>query len=303
MLTDRETTRIVRSWLEDGRTTLPDDVLDAVLDQLPATPQRRLPWPARRIADMNAFAKFAAAAAAVVLVAVVGAGLLPGFGAGAPTSTPAPSPTPVATPTLMPTAPPPPVGDVPPGRYAWSWPDGRVSFDVPSGWRNHSSDQGGIERNRDTPTEIGLANWLPGTWTVVSRVYDDACGSGETLVDIGGTTADLVTALEAQIGTSTTVTETEIGGRPAFRIEVAVDPAIDPTTCRVGPDGPIQIWNQAQSGYLALFPASDGTYGEAVVWSVDVDGERLIFTAVTNADTDPADFAAIEAMIDSMTFE
>ena len=41
MSTDRDTTRIVRSWLEEGRTTLPDWVRDDVLDRLPATPQRR----------------------------------------------------------------------------------------------------------------------------------------------------------------------------------------------------------------------------------------------------------------------
>ena len=38
MSTDRDVTRIVRSWLEEGVTALPDRVLDAVLDQLPATP-------------------------------------------------------------------------------------------------------------------------------------------------------------------------------------------------------------------------------------------------------------------------
>ena len=48
MSTDRDTTRIVRSWLEEGVTALPDRVLDAVLDQVPATPQRRSWWPARR---------------------------------------------------------------------------------------------------------------------------------------------------------------------------------------------------------------------------------------------------------------
>jgi len=38
MSTDRDTTRIVRSWLDEGVTVLPDRVLDAVLDQVPATP-------------------------------------------------------------------------------------------------------------------------------------------------------------------------------------------------------------------------------------------------------------------------
>ena len=54
MSTDRDVTRIVRSWLEEGVTALPDRVLDSVLDQVPATPQRRVTWwPARRLPAMN----------------------------------------------------------------------------------------------------------------------------------------------------------------------------------------------------------------------------------------------------------
>ena len=65
MSTDREVTRIVRSWLEEGATALPDRVLDAVLDQVPATPQRRSLWPARRSTEMSNIYKVLIAAAAV----------------------------------------------------------------------------------------------------------------------------------------------------------------------------------------------------------------------------------------------
>jgi len=92
MSTDRETTRIVRSWLDEGATRLPDRVLDAVLDQVPTTRQRRSWWPARRISDMNKLALTAAAAAAVLVVAVVGYKLLPGLGFGGPGAVPSPSP-------------------------------------------------------------------------------------------------------------------------------------------------------------------------------------------------------------------
>jgi hypothetical protein len=43
MSSDRDVTRTVRSWLEDGATALPDRVLDAVLDQIPATPNAAPP--------------------------------------------------------------------------------------------------------------------------------------------------------------------------------------------------------------------------------------------------------------------
>ena len=80
MTTERETLHTIGLWLEEGRTRLPDHVLDAVLDQLPATPQRPLGSPARRIPHMNALAKFEIAAAAV-LVAIVGLFFLRGSGA------------------------------------------------------------------------------------------------------------------------------------------------------------------------------------------------------------------------------
>jgi hypothetical protein len=97
MSTDRETTRVVRSWLDEGVTSLPDRVLDAVLDQVPTTPQRRSWWPARRTDQMNTYAKLIATAAAVLVVAVVGYQFLPGrSGPGGQTTAPSPTPAPLA---------------------------------------------------------------------------------------------------------------------------------------------------------------------------------------------------------------
>jgi hypothetical protein len=96
MSVDRETTRVVRSWLDEGVTQLPDRVLDAVLDQVPATPQRRSGWSAWRSYRMSTYAKIVAAAAAVVVVAVGAYQFLPrsgGIGGPGPTITPSPSPT------------------------------------------------------------------------------------------------------------------------------------------------------------------------------------------------------------------
>ena len=64
MSTDRDTTRIVRSWLEEGVTALPDRVLDTVLDQIPATQQRRSCWPPRRLPNMNSYTRIGLGAAA-----------------------------------------------------------------------------------------------------------------------------------------------------------------------------------------------------------------------------------------------
>ena len=135
MTTERETLRIIGSWMEDGRTRLPDHVLDAVLDQLPSTPQRRPGWPARRITHMNALAKYAIAAAAVVVVAMVGLNLVGGPGVGGVGSQPSPSPTTTPTATPRPNS----GGDLEPGSYvARPFPapdDGlTVTYTVPEGW-------------------------------------------------------------------------------------------------------------------------------------------------------------------------
>lgn len=102
MSTNRDLERIVRSWLDEGVTALPDRVLDAVLDQVPATQQRRPLWPARRFAEMSTFAKLATAAAAFAVLVVVGVTLMLGgrdIGVES-TATPSPSgttPAPSAT--------------------------------------------------------------------------------------------------------------------------------------------------------------------------------------------------------------
>jgi hypothetical protein len=95
---DRETERIVRSWLSEGTARLPDRVLDAVLDEVPSTPQRRAWWPAWRSERMNNTLRIAIAAAAVLVIAFIAINILPGFsgGIGGPAVSPTPSPTPTA---------------------------------------------------------------------------------------------------------------------------------------------------------------------------------------------------------------
>ena len=94
---DRDVTRAIRSWLHEDRHEDVSRIAGAVLDQVETTRQRRSWWPARRFESMNTYAKFALAAAAVLVVAVVGYNVLPGRGGvGGPTATPSPSPAPLA---------------------------------------------------------------------------------------------------------------------------------------------------------------------------------------------------------------
>jgi hypothetical protein len=96
MTTDRDPrTRIVLSWLREEAHENPERMLLRALDEVDATPQRRAWMPAWRSNRMSTYAKLIAAAAAVVLVAVVGYQFLPSSGGvgGEPTIEPSPSPT------------------------------------------------------------------------------------------------------------------------------------------------------------------------------------------------------------------
>ena len=140
MSTDRETTRVVRSWLEEGVTRLPDRVLDAVLDQVPATPQRRSWWPPRTFTDVNRHAQAAIAVATVLVVAVVAYSLLPGR-AMPPGGQPTPTPQPTEVPRI------PATGLIEPGTYRMGiGPYFLVT--VPPGWES-VTDGMGLRKHRD----------------------------------------------------------------------------------------------------------------------------------------------------------
>src|SRR6187455_2453820 len=84
--------------MDEGVNALPDRVLDLVLDQIPATPQRRAGWPVRWFTTMSPYARIGLVAAAVLLAVAVGIGLVGRSDVGPPsepTSSLAPSSTPI----------------------------------------------------------------------------------------------------------------------------------------------------------------------------------------------------------------
>lgn len=94
MTTERDPrTRTVLSWLREDAHENAERVLLRALDEVDTTPQRRSWWPAWRSSRMNTYAKLIAAAAAVLVVAVVGYRFLPGNGGvgGQPATAPSPS--------------------------------------------------------------------------------------------------------------------------------------------------------------------------------------------------------------------
>lgn len=283
MSTDRETTRIVRSWLEEGVTALPDRVLDAVLDQVPATPQRRSWWPAWRFAQMNTYAKLAMAAVALVVVAVVGYNLLPTRGGvGVPQASLSPAP------TLAPM----PSGSMAAGTYLVSDPSQTFypySFTVPTGW---TGSEGPNRGDAFEGNGVELTTWL------ITDVYADSCHWRGTLAHVS-TGPELVAALTAQRGhASSAPVETTIGGIAATKLTLSLDAAADVSNCQVA--GHVHVWPDPgpdENGGWALIPGETLT-----AYVINGSGRVMLLMTVQHQDSPPADVAALQQILDSVVF-
>ena len=73
----RDIERLLDHWFSDGPTEAPDRVIDRIADRIERQSQRHAWRLQRRPYPMNTYAKIAVAAAAVLIVALVGYNLLP----------------------------------------------------------------------------------------------------------------------------------------------------------------------------------------------------------------------------------
>jgi hypothetical protein len=304
MSTDRDTTRLVRSWLEEGVTALPDRVLDAVLDQVPATPQRRSWWPARRFTSLNTYTKFAMAAAAVLVVAVVGYNMLPNRGGtGGPSVSP--SPTAVApsasptSPTMLEQARPAACGPaggaldcLAPGTYRLSgdvWP-GVVTMEVPVGWFEWLplTDRDAYDALLVSDATNGGSGWGL-VFSVPGSVAKDPCdaakgrfGRAET-----DTVDELVAAMSRWPGFQATApVPVTVGGYGGQLVEL--------TSTRTTTDCPNgSVWTNPQGGSVDAYPMV-GTTGKARTGTyriVDVNGTLLVIVTTDFPETSPNELA------------
>lgn len=299
MRTEPETTRIVRSWLEEGRTALPDHILDAVLAELPATHQRRPLWPSRRIDDMHAFARFAMAAAAVVVVAIVGINLLPsneGVGGG-PAASPSPSPAPSASlsPTTAPSPSPSdltffPDGLVEAGRHSLILSGKSFSLDMPTGWTAHDGFR--------IYTQAGQAAFIFWTEGTPTNVYADPCAHEPLDPPAGDTPAELAAAVSSIPGTDLVAgpSDVTIGGHPAQLVTIQVREDVE---C---PANEFFLWYREAEGL------ADGRWPDALgdtinAWIIDVDGTIVWIDGSWGVNTTPALHEEMLQIVDSIMFE
>ena len=284
MSTDRDTTRIVRSWLRTDEHESADRVLDAVLDQLDTTPQHRaIWWPVRRLPEMNSFAKFGVAAAVLVVAALLGLNYLVAPNVGGP-GLGDPSPTPIPSPTVAPTPSPTPdwpEGTLEAGRHQVRHEGVTFSFEVPEGWRS-------------TPAFIESGTFPTDGYRWImylqrfNAVAEDRCTTTTTAV--GPSVEDLANAVTAIPGTiAADPVEATVGGLPALMVELTLEP-----------DVPCPLDEFWLFGPESAYPGSpDSTIR---VWVFELDGTRYsIFT--DQVGSDPAIGQEITDIVESTEFD
>jgi hypothetical protein len=294
MTTERDVTRIVRSWLRTDEHESADRVLETVLVRLDTTRQRRSWWPTRRYADMHTYAKLAIAAVAVVAVAVVAINLLPASGGvgGGPAVSPSPSATTLPSPSPTSAAVFPPAGKLAIGRHSMTIEGVPFSFNVPtSDWISH--DGFGIDKSTGkTPAGAGFIFWVDDTPT---GVFADPC-AGVQAPPIGPSAADLAAAVAKVPGTDLVSgpSDVTVGGRPAKHVVLTVREDVH---CAAND---FYLWYAPTPGIARYATALGSTIS---VWIIDVDGTLVWIDGETYKGAGPGPGQELQQIVDSIQFE
>jgi hypothetical protein len=244
--------RLLDHWFSEGPDQAADRVLDIVADRIDRQsqlPAWRLHW---RSSPVNTYAKIAVAAAAVLIVALVGYNLLPGSSTGV--GGPAPTASPPTAPTAVPSTGPSPSAAFP----AWYKPEtasggaGILSsgsqttrtfapaftYSVPEGWVNDLDESIGYGLFPNTPAneaEYGLSGDMAhGIFIVSVGTPYFFCESWEKT---RGTAAERIAFLGASdtLAASNPVDVT-VGGLTGKQVDIRVDPG-SKATCPGDPPG------------------------------------------------------------------
>lgn len=302
MRRDPDVARVVRSWLDEGVDRLPDHVLDAVLERLPTTPQRRPAWSARRLPTMSTTRRLALAAAALIIA--IGATFAVFARGSGPSALPTSSPSPSAP--VVPTPPPPAspsplasasgikeIGVMEPGTYRIGAPF-TVPFTItfPTSWTLKTNTGPSVNF---TKTLTEGAAWV--SVDVIRNVFVDPCHTDKGVRSPAPRTiAEVATAITQMAGFEAgPVSDVTLNGygAKALTITNAIDTAS--AGCSGGPMLP--LWT---------FSGSDGaaTNGLATeqVWVVEVRGDLVVIDGESFPTTTTDAVAEIEAVVATIQF-
>ena len=231
---------------------------------------------------MNNTMKIALAAAAVVVLAFIGFGVLRDNTGGPPTATATPVPTPTATPQILSD------GPVEAGTVvaAGLGPSQSTSatLTVPEGWEGFDGSCVLPATGNSAPDGMGIC------FLEVAGLYSDPChgSTGAADVPVGPTVEEFVNALAQQTAYDATApTDVTLGGYSGKRMDLQLPS--DVASCDNGEFTP---W----SGSIY----AQGPDNRWRLWILDVEGERMIIVSQNFAGTPSEDLAEQQAIVDSI---
>ena len=276
-------------WLEDGPTDAADAVFDAAVARVYRQRQRpswRSSW---RDPLVTTNFKLLIAAVAVIVVAIGGFALLsrPPTGPGNASPSPSASPTPSVAPSPTPLVYTWPIA-LTPGAYTtrliWDIPF-ELGFTVPEGWQS-----------RDV--EVVNGGTLAVAFHLAGNTFRDPCGRVEIDPPTGSTVDDLANALAAMPAFDATgPTPVTTGGIADGRyLELSVR---DDAGCETP-----GMWNDPPDAYNGAGPVGPPSWGAELanmrMWILDVDGVRLVVSALWSDTATPAELDELQAVVDSV---
>lgn len=300
MTASRDPDRLIHAFLDEGLDELPDPVYDAVRDRIEQTRQRALigSW---RTPDVNRYLKIGLAAAAVVLVAIVGFQFLGDSNTGSPGASESAGPSATATPrpSPTPTAPEPTFGPLSEGPYILVYEqllDVRMTVTIPAPDWHGLETVTVLQKNgmAGPPQGAGLT-----VWSGDAFVYGDPCAWESTRPDAPVSSLDeLVAALSAQASRDATPpVDVTVGGYPGKMLTLRVPDDADFTECDGG-----EFRTLVEVGIDGVrMHEGPGQIDE--VWVVDVDGTLIFIDAGYFAATPAEDVEEMRAMVESATLE
>ena len=289
MTAPRDPDVLIRAFLDEGQTDLPDRAFDAVRRDIHHTRQRMVlgPW---REPRMSIFARVAIAAAAVVAVGLAWVTFGParnGIG-----TQPTPTPSPTASPRGL------PFGDqelplVPGASYITADPFlVRVTFTAPDGWVGRLGAQYLAFTNptgRDAPA-YGVV------FGIFDKVAADPCNYDRGFKGaLPGSSVDaLVTALTAVPGLeASTPIDVTVDGYAGKQLTLTAPASFE--GCTLSPNGDYAVW---QLGMDTNNPFIAGQRDR--LWILEVDGQRLVIDLPEAPDQSAQERADAQAVFDSI---
>ena len=301
MITDRDLNRIVRSWLKENTHEDAGRVLDSALYEVDTTPQRQPSWLERGFPLMSNAVRFALAAAAAAVLALIGYQLLiaPNVGGPGPAASQAASPSISAAPSPAPSAAAqafPPPGPLAIGRHSMTLAGVPLSIEVrTAGWTSN----GDFDIHRGDPPTPDAAGFVFWRASAADNVFGDPCAHTPLSPPAGSSAAELAAAVSAVPGTDLVSgpSEVTVGGYPTQHVVLTVreDVGCAPNE--------FYLWYDDD-----VLGEADGRYATELgstiyVWIIDVDGTHVWIDGETYATSGPQAEQDVRQMVDSIRFE